>query len=519
MNVDSVVADRYRVEKLIGSGNMGEVYRAYDLEQERLVALKRIHPHLVTDKDAILRFQREAKALSRLNHPGIVKFHGFHVEEGVYFIVLNYLDGQTLAERLIEAQEAHQPVPLEESKTIAIQLCEALAYAHRRQVIHRDLKPANVMISPQGHTILMDFGIARLLDGDHLTGDGLSPGTPGYMAPEIIRGRAVDGRSDLYTLGIILYEMVTGRRPFYGNSRYDTLHGHLFEPPPDVRQFNDQVPAELAAVIHKALAKEPADRFQSAEEMAQSLREQEGMAVTPEPIRKAAAPVSYIYPPTTLPTPQGAAALSTPWPIPAQIPEARPAARGALERIPILSFSLLILLFCLLGMVGLIWGSRQWDRPALLTITTVTPTTDAAAPGATPPPGSGSNSPGQVPTASTLLPLVNENGPTPTLASTPTATLTRVFNQTNTPSMTPTSPANEPPTQTGTTPPPTATPTVVNTPIIPATLTPRPTNTARPTEIPAPTKTDKPDEPPITIVPAPTVTPKDDNKPVPTRKS
>ena len=507
IHTDTVLAGRYRIEKLLGSGSMGEVYQAIDLTTTRLVAIKRIHPYLITDEDAIQRFQREAKALSRLNHPGIVKFHDFYVADGFYFIVLNHLEGQTLEDRLAFTRQKERLIPLEETRTIFLQLCDALAYAHQQNIVHRDLKPANVMITPQGHAIVMDFGIAKLLDGDQLTGDGLSPGTPGYMSPEIIRGRTIDGRSDIYTLGIILYEMVTGQRPFRGNSRYDTMHSHLFESIPDVYQFNPLVPPGLIHIIYTALAKEPADRFQSVTEMGQALRE---LDLTPQPQNRRQEPI--IPPPPTATLLDTSPTLDKPAsePEPIVISPRVAASPTRPWRPSRLLIALIILPLCLLTILAVARGFNEATNPTptisltgesveatpqslpqtILDTTisagqTVSPDTDAT-PGATP-----TLAPTVTPTASR-----SSGGSTITTStpSAPTATPRNGVTPTNTRSQTPA--ATTTPSRTNT-PPPTAT--------IPPTVTPHPTLTPAP--LPTVTNTPRPE-----VDPKPSPTPKDDKK-------
>lgn len=509
ISTDEILAERYHIKKRLGSGNMGEVYQALDLEQGRMVAIKRIHPHLISDLDAIQRFQREAKALSRLNHPGIVRFHDFYVEDGAYFIIINYLDGQTLEEKLEAAKRKGKLLPLEETKTIVLQLCDALAYAHRRGIVHRDLKPANVMISPQGHAILMDFGIAKLLDGEQLTGDGLSPGTPGYMSPEMIRGRAIDGRADIYTVGIILYEMLTGQRPFQRSSRYDTMHSHLFDTAPDVRKFSPEVPHELAVLITQALAKEPEARFQTIDALGDALREVEtttggeplwhnrAAAAIPEP--PPLPPLAFVeaknspsprYPPTVTATEP---ALPNP-PEQASSPIIRPLTRPAFSLVGT-GFGLLLL--CLLATAWGIWGLNDasheggvvGDEPVL------TETSPLSA-GETLPFLSPEPEDAEV----HLQPIIQtKGGTTPTLAPTPTASTTRAIL---------TAAASH-------------TPTVLNTPNAtatrPITLSPAPPTATRTPRPPAPTQSPIPTiQPTATAQPLPTATLKADSTPMPT---
>ncbi|MBP7998958.1 MAG: protein kinase [Chloroflexi bacterium] len=524
ITTNMVLVERYRIETFLGSGNMGEVYRAVDLEQDRLVAIKRIHPHLMMDKDAIQRFQREAKALSRLNHPGIVRFHDFCVTDGIYFLVLNYLDGQTLEEKLAEAREKQKPLPLEETRTIVLQLCETLAYAHKRHVVHRDLKPANVMITPQGHAVLMDFGIAKLLDGDNLTGDGLSPGTPAYMSPEIIRGRAVDPRSDIYTLGIILYEMLANRRPFQATGRYDTLHSHLFDAVPDIHQFNSQLPTALVAIIERALAKEPDKRYHSIEQLAEALQEVEiistderlllAPALLPDADVEGAVSsngqAKENIPPTEVSSfaplfASGPELMPTSPPAPDSLvaPKTNPRRPSFLSLLP------WIIILCLLGMVG-VWGMINQTNNSVVTATPESPSF-------------GLTLTASRPTVTMMLnPAVEEQtSPTPTNTVSPTLGMTLPDSSTRSSAVMPNSPtpaiSSTAPSAPGSTSIPTTTPLTTPTFIVVTSL-PDPTEPPRPTsEPPTPTKP-KPD-PTATLAPLPpTATAKPQVEPTPTRK-
>lgn len=504
IHTDTVLAGRYRIEKLLGSGSMGEVYQAMDLTTTRLVAIKRIHPYLITDEDAIQRFQREAKALSRLNHPGIVKFHDFYVADGFYFIVLNHLEGQTLEERLAYSRQKEKLIPLEETRTILLQICDALAYAHQQNIVHRDLKPANVMITPQGHAIIMDFGIAKLLDGEQLTGDGLSPGTPGYMSPEIIRGRTIDGRSDIYTLGIILYEMVTGQRPFRGNSRYDTMHSHLFEPIPDVYQLNPLTPPSLIHIIHTALAKEPTDRFQSVTEMGQALRE---LDLTPQPqVRR-----EPIIPPPPIATPLDTPPITAkpaPEPEPTIVSHSLATSPARPWRPSRLLIALIVFPLFLLTVLAVTRGFNEATNPT----PTISLTEESAE---TTPQNLPQTLPGAtIPVGQTTSPITDTTpGVTPTLAPTVTPTSSRRSGGSTITTSTPSAPTATPrngvtPTSTRSqTPAATTTPSRTNTPsptaTIPPTATPRPTLTPAP--LPTVTNTPRPE-----IDPKPSPTPKDD---------
>lgn len=277
---------RYQIQDQLGQGGMSAVYRATDPNLRRTVAIKLIHSHLASDPEFVRRFEEEAAAVARLRHPNIIQVFDFNHDDDTYYMVLEFLPGQTLLEKLEQANQQRQLLSLSETMGIMIPLCDAVAYAHRQGMIHRDLKPANVMINPQGDPVLMDFGIAKIVGGESMTATGGVIGTVAYLSPEQIRGQKPDHRADIYALGIILYQMITGRLPFQGENTAATMMQHLTAPIPDVRQFNRNTPPALVAVIQKALAKEADHRYQSAEELGTALRQLklEGMDTSPRSI-------------------------------------------------------------------------------------------------------------------------------------------------------------------------------------------------------------------------------------------
>lgn len=267
---------RYHIESLLGQGGMSTVYRATDPNLQRTVAVKIIHPNLTDNPQFVQRFEQEATAVARLRHPNIVQVHDFNHHEGIYYMVLEYIPGETLAQKLQDLNDAQAHMLPAQSVRILSDLCLAVDYAHQRGMVHRDLKPANVMINRLGEPVLMDFGIAKLLGSppDTLSQEAL--GTARYMSPEQVagdtRGQTVDHRADIYALGVMLFEMTTGQPPFTGASTTDILSKHLNEPVPDVENLNAALPPALTAVITTALAKDPAHRYQSAADMATALQ-------------------------------------------------------------------------------------------------------------------------------------------------------------------------------------------------------------------------------------------------------
>jgi len=270
--IGQTLAGRYQIDAQLGQGGMSVVYKATDPNLRRNVAVKLIHSHLSSDAEFVRRFEQEAAAVAQLRHPNIIQVHDFDHDGDVYFMVLEYVPGETLYARLKAMNEAGHVLPIAETIRIMATVCDAVAYAHRRNMIHRDLKPANVMLNPVGEPILMDFGVAKMLGETHHTAEGDLIGTVSYMAPEQARGERPDERADIYSLGVMLFEMATGRRPFEANTAVTIMMKHLTEPVPDVRQINKAVPSALVNVIEKALAKSPADRYQSAADMATALR-------------------------------------------------------------------------------------------------------------------------------------------------------------------------------------------------------------------------------------------------------
>ena len=258
---------KYQIIREIARSN-DIVYEAIDPSINRRVALKElwIDPSLTgaQRRERIERFRREGKAAGRLNHPNIVTIYEVGSDGDRHFIAMEYLEGQTLRDVL----QAGGPLPIETVKDYVLQLCSALAYAHQNGVIHRDIKPENVQILPGGHIKLTDFGIARIMGEPVITQDGQVFGTPSYMSPEQVAGKPIDARSDIFSLGVLMYEMLTGRKPFAGDSLVTITYNIMnMEPPPPAG-----VPPYLAAIIRKAMAKDPGKRYQSAEELAEDLR-------------------------------------------------------------------------------------------------------------------------------------------------------------------------------------------------------------------------------------------------------
>jgi hypothetical protein len=269
---------KYQLGELLGQGGMGAVYRSFHPILNRPVALKVMLGPVAADPQAHQRFLREAQVVAALSHPNIVNIFDVDVQDGRPYIVMDYVEGGSLAARLRAG-----PLALDEALRLAIPLAEALAYAHGQGVIHRDIKPANVLLRPDGSPVLADFGLARPLQADsaaQLTATGAVMGTLAYMAPEQFSGRPTDARADIYAFGVLLYELLTGRLPFEGDSA-QIMYGHLQQPPPTPSLINPGLPAAAEQLLLRMLAKDPGWRPQSAAEVAAALRDlQSGAAAT-----------------------------------------------------------------------------------------------------------------------------------------------------------------------------------------------------------------------------------------------
>jgi eukaryotic-like serine/threonine-protein kinase len=274
--------DNYRIETLLGEGGMGAVYRAHDIHLNRPVALKKISSRLARKPDFQRRFLQEAQAAARLNHPSIVQIHHFGARQDALYMAMSYVPGQSLGTYIRRLQETGRVIMLSESLIITAQIAEALGYAHRQGVVHRDVKPDNIMLKPldaperEGEppirAVVTDFGLAKLLEGGIETQTNTVLGTLPYMSPEQCRGRDIDGRSDIYSLGILLYQLVTGRLPFDIRSIGDAAEKHIRATPPSPLDIRPDLPPAVANIILKAIAKQPDERFQTGEEMARALR-------------------------------------------------------------------------------------------------------------------------------------------------------------------------------------------------------------------------------------------------------
>jgi serine/threonine protein kinase len=257
---------KYRVVEKIGRGGMGTVYKAIDETLDREVAVKVLNPDL-GESAIVRRFRAEAMTLARLNHPGIATIYELFRSDDDLLMVMEFVRGETfdcMVERL-------GPLEPERAASLGAQVLDALGHAHRLGIVHRDLKPANLMLSEYGAVKIMDFGIARVVGTEHLTSDGLMMGTPAYMAPEQVLATDVDGRADLYSVGVVIYRLLSGNLPFSADTAIAMAHKQLKDPPTPLRQYRSELPPWCEDVLWRALAKSPADRFQTAEEFRDAL--------------------------------------------------------------------------------------------------------------------------------------------------------------------------------------------------------------------------------------------------------
>jgi serine/threonine protein kinase/tetratricopeptide (TPR) repeat protein len=257
----------YKVLEKLGEGGMGVVYKAEDTKLKRTVALKFLSPQALGTEDEKARFMHEAQAAAALNHPNICTVHEIDETEGQPFIAMEHVEGRSLKD-LIEAG----PLKLEESRALAMQISEGIHEAHRRRVVHRDIKPANIMITDEGRVKIMDFGLAKSPGRTQLTREGTTVGTVAYMSPEQTRGEGVDHRTDIWSLGVILYEMISGQPPFKGDHEQAVIYSIVNEEPKPLTGLRTGVPIELERIVRKAMAKKPEDRYQHADELTVDLR-------------------------------------------------------------------------------------------------------------------------------------------------------------------------------------------------------------------------------------------------------
>jgi serine/threonine-protein kinase len=273
MNIGDRVGD-YEIVAVLGRGGMGQVYKVRNILSERIEAMKVLLPTLEGDKDLGDRFLREIKVQAALDHPNIAKLYNAFRATNQLLMVMEFVDGASLEQLMLNG-----PLMVADATRYAGQVLNALSYAHGHGVVHRDIKPANIMRTPEGAIKLLDFGLARVRTDQALTQPGTTVGSLSYMSPEQIRGTEPDPRSDLYSLGIVLYEMLTGKRPFQGDSNYAIMAAHLKEIPAPPDKVVPWIAAPLSEIIMKAIAKDPADRFQSAEDFRSALREMYSPAV------------------------------------------------------------------------------------------------------------------------------------------------------------------------------------------------------------------------------------------------
>ena len=318
---------KYQIVERIGQGAMAEVYKAYQPALDRYVSIKLMHSFLAEDKNFLGRFRREAKAAAQLRHSNIVQVYDFDVMDGVYYyMVMEFIDGDTLQDKLQELAAANEIMPLDAAIHIVGEVTSALTYAHSQGMVHRDIKPSNVMITQEGHIILTDFGMAKIVSDPQYTTAGAIAGTPNYIPPEQGLGKPADARSDIYSLGAMFFQMVTGRLPYQADSAVGVLLKHINDPIPIASQANPALPPDIDSIILKALAKDPDDRYQTADAFIKHLRQVETGKSLPDAASPAPPAVA-----TSGPVERGASPFST---TPSPSPSPVTALAGAVGLVP-----------------------------------------------------------------------------------------------------------------------------------------------------------------------------------------
>ena len=343
---DQVLSGRYRLISLQGQGGMASVYQAYDLTLERTVAIKVLRP----EYDAGDVFRHEARAIAKLPHPNIVTVFDIGQHNGTNYIVMEFVKGQDLKQWI----QAEAPFYIGRAVDIIVQVCEAVGFAHEQGIVHCDLKPQNVLVLPNGQIKVADFGIAHMRSNAGARPSSKAWGTPYYAAPEQISGQPLTPASDVYAIGIMLYEMLTGKLPFEGQSAVDIARQHALDAPPPIQRYNPRVPQTIVQILDRALAKEPAKRFPTAKQLGRLLAayRQRGNAIT-QPLQPIATPIQpeateSVQAQPKRPSPQHAPTTSVP--IPAIQPQAKPGFDWPLLLLAALAFVAVI------GLVPL-WGT------------------------------------------------------------------------------------------------------------------------------------------------------------------
>ncbi len=502
---EQLLNGRYRLLRPLGSGGMATVFLAEDLRLGRRVAVKMLHQQFAADPSFVSRFEGEARMAAALSHANIVQIYDVGREGARHFIVMEYIEGETLRDAIVR----DGPLPIARALAVIDGVLGALEFAHAHNLIHRDIKAQNILLTPGGAVKVTDFGIARELGGGAaptLTAAGMVIGTAQYFAPEQARGEAATAQSDVYSAGIVLYEMLTGRLPFEGDNPFVLAMAQINQEPPRPSQLNPSIPLPVETIVATAMAKDPAQRYSSAHAMREAVGPAQSSASEPTRYSPPMMEPTIVVPPVAVATTRTTQA--------AFLPPPRSSRRR--QRAPWVVIGALV---ALLALLGIAYAASNQNNGATPPLTTGTDTPTLSSPTPTPPPAS----PTPIATIAprpTRVPIVvlPTKAPRPTGTATlfPTArpASTAVPTLTASPTAAPTSPPTDTPmpASTSTPNPPTATPTT------PSTTTPvPPTNTPLPaptnTSIPAPTSTSAP---PLTNTPVALATPVSTLAPAPT---